>query len=536
MKLNLISVSSSVKLPELNTRHKFLITEPDDKGFAKDQSNKLIQGLYLRKQFQLKPWEKDTYGNIYQSSGQSNHQILKNLRIRVRSCKTLNKDDLSRNNFYNDKELKSIDESQEIKKQILLNSEIRKQYNQPSPNIKSYTIDTKEICKNNMMQEFVRMERKNLEKRIIDYEQALKKEMKNLDKDIFKFEKYSTNELLKKNMKNLYISGIENNRKSLALKIKALTQEYHNLQDEIPKVIKRINGKKIYVNFLHKLFGGDPELGDCNLDDINYKLLNDEELHSITNLIQTEMDKTNSQENVLQSSTEEDLLRSINKLDVVFKIMEENIMKVLDKKERFRIEADDLADKWEEEQILLEKEIDIREKEYKTILEEYETEKENAAFISHSKEEINKFVRKMHMELFESAKETIIKNKNDIDEYNIIDKVIKPTLKDITNKERKIDSLFLQMEKFSKEDGNLFSKSVAKIKNENKILKYYEEKNNREKETSLRNSKIMEKINKIMITGKHKYKMPIPLNAIKKRKNNIKEIKNEPTELKMLYY
>ena len=361
------SLSASLKLPELKIP-KILITEPDDRGFAKDQYDKIINRIYTKRQLQLKPWEKDTYGNIYQSSGQSNHQILKNLRIRVRSCKTLNKDDLSRNNFYNDKELKSIDESQEIKKQILLNSEIRKQYNQPSPNIKSYTIDTKEICKNNMMQEFVRMERKNLEKRIIDYEQALKKEMKNLDKDIFKFEKYSTNELLKKNMKNLYISGIENNRKSLALKIKALTQEYHNLQDEIPKVIKRINGKKIYVNFLHKLFGGDPELGDCNLDDINYKLLNDEELHSITNLIQTEMDKTNSQENVLQSSTEEDLLRSINKLDVVFKIMEENIMKVLDKKERFRIEADDLADKWEEEQILLEKEIDIREIEYKTIL------------------------------------------------------------------------------------------------------------------------------------------------------------------------
>ena len=89
-------------------------------------------------------------------------------------------------------------------------------------------------------------------------------------------------------------------------------------------------------------------------------------------------------------------------------------------------------------------------------------------------------MRKLHIELFESVKDVTIKNKKDIDEYNIIDKIIKPTLRDITDKERKIDNLIIDMEKYSKQDKILFNSSVTKIKNENKILKYYEERNNRE--------------------------------------------------------
>ena len=67
-------------------------------------------------------------------------------------------------------------------------------------------------------------------------------------------------------------------------------------------------------------------------------------------------------------------------------------------------------------------------------------------------------------------------------------------------------------------------------------MKYYEEKNNMEIKTNIRNNKILEKINKIMITGKHKYKIPIPLNIVKQKRNNDKEINNENNELKMLYY
>ena len=64
MKINSIPTSSSVKLPQIKNRQKILITQPDGEGFAQDQADKIIQGLYLHNQLKLKPWEKDSLKNI----------------------------------------------------------------------------------------------------------------------------------------------------------------------------------------------------------------------------------------------------------------------------------------------------------------------------------------------------------------------------------------------------------------------------------------------------------------------------------------
>jgi hypothetical protein len=92
------------------------------------------------------------------------------------------------------------------------------------------------------------------------------------------------------------------------------------------------------------------------------------------------------------------------------------------------------------------------------------------------------------------------------------------------------------MEKYSLEDHTVFNNSVAKIKNENKILKYISDKNNRDIENSLRNAKILEKMNKIIITGKNKYKMPSPLSLLKKQNNQKKELKTESSDAQLLQY
>ena len=139
--------------------------------------------------------------------------------------------------------------------------------------------------------------------------------------------------------------------------------------------------------------------------------------------------------------------------------------------------------------------ISQREKEYEKLLEELQIANENVQIFSPSKDDdYISYVRNLHIELFECVKDCVINNKKELDEYNIVDKVIKPVLNDINKKERKIDSLIIDMERFSKEDRIVFNNSVNKIKNENKILKLYEEKNNREIENSLRNAKILETI------------------------------------------
>ena len=101
--MNNNKLSNSLKLPDLKAQ-KFLITEPDDRGFAKDQFNKIINRISTQKQLKLKPWEKEL-DNIYSSSGRSNYQILQNLKTKSRS-KTINIDDIpNNNNFYNQEQL-----------------------------------------------------------------------------------------------------------------------------------------------------------------------------------------------------------------------------------------------------------------------------------------------------------------------------------------------------------------------------------------------------------------------------------------------
>jgi hypothetical protein len=304
---------------------------------------------------------------------------------------------------------------------------------------------------------------------------------------------------------------------------------------DVQRMLKKIKDKKIYVNFVHKLLGGEPELKNCNLDDLNFQNLNDKELNSITNIIDREMQNYSPENKVLDTSPEDEALGP-SKIDIIFKIMEDNIMKSLAEKEKLRNETESMVEIWEKEKQEIEKIIKERQEEYENLYNEYLREKDNVELITFSSGGYNDYVRKLHVELFENIKDVIIKNKYDIDEYNIVDKIITPNMDEIREKEIKIDNLIREMEKYSKENSKLFNTTVNKVKNENKFLKYLEEKNIREIANSMRNAKILDKMNKIMITGRYKYKMPVPLSILNQRTDNKKELKTEPSDLQYIQY
>lgn len=527
--------SHLMKLPELKHHQKFLITEPDDRGFCQEQVDKINQDIYLQNQLKLKPWEKDSYKNIYNSSGKSNHQILKNIKYKVNSCKTIDIDDLTNNKFYKNYQLRTISDSQEISKYVMTNAKIRSKYKQPLTDVKSYTNQTKQICFNNMLTHLIKIERDKMKSKQTEYDKALRYEMNDLKKDIHKFEVFTTNEIIIRNQKNKDFNIIKSHMKILTETIKLLSQEYHSVKADVQRMLKKINDKRIYVNFVHKLLGGEPELKNCNLDDLNFQNLNDKELNSITNIIDREMQNYNPENKVLDTSPEDEALGP-SKIDIIFKIMEDNIMKSLAEKEKLRNETESMVEIWEKEKQEIEKIIKERQEEYENLYNEYLREKDNVELITFSSGGYNDYVRKLHVELFENIKDVIIKNKYDIDEYNIVDKIITPNMDEIREKEIKIDNLIREMEKYSKENSKLFNTTVNKVKNGNKVLKYLEEKNNREIANSLRNAKIIDKMNKIMITGRYKYKMPVPLSILKQRSDNKKELKTEPSDLQYLQY
>ena len=532
--MKIASLSSSVKLPDLKY-NKFLITEPDDKGFAKEQFDKIVNKMKIQKTLQQKPWEKEL-DNIYSSSGRSNHQILQNLKMKSRS-KTIDIDDISNSNeFYKQEQLNTINDSLKLSKQLKLNSYIRQKIKMPTPSLKAYIVETKQICKNKLISDIVKNERNQIFRKQNEYNRALKQEIKNLNKDILQFEHYSTNEMFERNQKFKYIHKIENKKKRLMEEIKELSQEYHSLKANIQKLFRYINEKKIYVNFVNKLLGGENKLGNLHLDGVNAQKMDEFDIHLLVNEIEDEIEKNNIEENIFITATDDELMENINKMDIVFKIMEEKILKTLSYKEDLRQELIELKKK----QKFVKEELELRkaetEKEFQNIMKDYDGEQDNANIKSHSPEDYNNFIRSLLKDFFIFLDNNFIKHKDDIDEYNIIDKVVKPAIYNIQDKEKQVDNLISTMENYNEDEPEIFIKCLNKIKNANKLKKYYKERENRELEMKLKNAKILDKFNKIFVKERNKYKMLSPLSIFKKKKNEVKELKTETEDYKFIYY
>ena len=318
--------------------------------------------------------------------------------------------------------------------------------------------------------------------------------------------------------------------------IKDLSQEYHSLKANIQKLLRYINEKKIYVNFVNKLLGGESKMANINYDGINIQKIEDNELHSLVNKIKNQIQKNNLDENIFVSATDEELMENINKIDIIFKIMEEKILKTLYNKEKIRQELIEFEKNQKIVLAELKSRIEETEKEYENIMKEFNEEKDNANLKSHSPEDYNFFIRTLLIDFFSYLDQDFVKSKDDVDEYNIIDKVVKPAIDNIKYTENQIDDLLSTMEKYSEEDPELFNKCLNKIKNENKLKKYYRERENRDMQIKLKNNKIMEKFNKVFVKERNKFKMLAPLSIFRKPKSIVKHLKTESADFKLLYY
>lgn len=77
-------------------------------------------------------------------------------------------------------------------------------------------------------------------------------------------------------------------------------------------------------------------------------------------------------------------------------------------------------------------------------MDEYLREKKNVELISFNSNGYNNYMKKLHIELFETIKDDTIKNKSDINEYNIIDKIVKPNLNEIKKKKIELMIYYLK--------------------------------------------------------------------------------------------
>ena len=468
------SLSTSVKLPKLNisSRKKFLITEPDDEGFCQEQVDKINREIYLQKQHILKPWEKNTYSNIYTNSGKSNHELIHSIQF-TKSRKTIDPEMVDYRHYYKDEQLNNINDSLHISNQIKINSLVKQKVKEPLTDIKSYINNTKKICLQNMLLDLLQKEKQKMINKQNRYEKALKYEIKSLDADIKIFENFSSHDTSSQLYKEKIINHLRLGNKYLTDIYKKLSQEYHASKTEIRRLLKSISNLKAYARFVHKLFLGDSRNFTTDLNYVNFQSLSDDEIDELTSDIMEELGEVDGagDKKLLDSN---ELLNDPNNLEMVFKIMEENIIQILNAKEKQEREFRDSVDMHNKEKNELNCKLKERENEYYTILSELKTFKRNSANIFIDSETIE-FGRYMKMLLVELNQNIVGDNENDkdVDEYNMITEIINPTIKKIHQKEKKVDSLIKELSDYHQENKVIFNAAVTKIKNENKMIKYH---------------------------------------------------------------
>ena len=530
------SLSTSVKLPKINSvsRKKILITEPDGEGFCQEQVDRINHEIYLQKQNILKPWEKNIYTNIYTNDGKTNHQLLNSIQLSTKPRKTIDPEMKNYRYYYKDDQLNNINDSLQISSQIKMNSEVKQKIKEPLIDIKTYINNQKKICLKNMLLELVQKERKKIENKQNGYEKSLKYEQNSLEIDMKMFENFSSHDISKQMYNEKVINHLKMGNKYLLDIYKKLSLEYHASKSEIRRVLKCICDLKTYAGFVHKLFLGNSKNFTNDLNYVNFQSLTDDEIDDLTADIMEELGEIGGINDKKLVDFNE-LLNDPNNLEVVFKIMEENIVQILAEKEKIEKEFMDIVEKHNNEKNELIIRLNEIEKEYYDILQDLKTFKRNSANIFIDSETIN-YDHYMKMLLLDIKQSVIVDNdiKKNIDEYNINTEIINPIVKKIHIKEKKIDTLIKELEECHQENKLIFNAAVTKIKNENKMIKYHLEIKKRDQENYERNVKIMEKAARVPLIGRYRYQLPFPSVKVKRKKDL--SLDNENNDYALLYY
>ena len=319
--------------------NKIFMTVSDDLELANIQVEQINDILKKDKVDIQKLWQKKLTNNIYKSSGKRNHQLLKEFiqKLKIKKENSLNKFDWSKQRYLNKKQVSLIINGNLISKRILEKMEINKRVGDKNIYAKEFVFNTKDISFNNLRRKLINKEINTILKKEKEYEQALENERKSLEKDIDNFDIYKLD--VKQRMKEdeLILNQLIQRNKLLYEKNKRLTYEYKFIVDEIIRYIKLIINYKTYASFVHTLLDEDTKILNINLDQyMNYKKWSETDLNTYIKNVLEELDLY-LKDILLNENTLNELSEN-NRLEILFQIMEDNILKVFKEKEKLKQE------------------------------------------------------------------------------------------------------------------------------------------------------------------------------------------------------
>ena len=549
---NILSISKQILNRQNANRHPLFMTLPDDMGFANKQIEKIEEIIKKDKENEQKPWEKELL-NIYKVNGKSNYQIIKEFNQKVKQTKKDEKSkvDWSKQKYLNDKQVNQILDGNRITKRILEKINLQKKVRERKIYLKEFVTQTKDVSLHNMKIKLIGKERMKISQKEKDYEKALDTELQNMEKDIDNFDKYKIETKQRVKDDQIALNKLILRNKVLYEENKKLSHEYKFLVEEIIRYIKLIINYKTYASFVHTLLNEDTKVFNINLDDyINYKNWTEKDLNQY---IKKALDELNLYlKEISLNENAFDLFSDNNRLEILFQIMENNILQVFKQREDFEI-----AEKRIKEENM---------KKYNKLMTDYENNKSKYDIYLTELQEEKKGLSKYNVdpELFDYYNEMDIllnnfcyfvvsdekkkEMKNSVSELDLTKRItkdeagfffrrdVKKCIEILREKQFSIQNLINEIEAYKKEDPELLGIVINQVKNDNRFKRRQMEREKIFQQELAKRENIIKKYRQSILVQRFKFKEPIPYHIIKERRKHVVKFKPESTSTNLLFY
>ena len=549
---NILSISKQILNRQNANRHPLFMTLPDDMGFANKQIEKIEEIIKKDKENEQKPWEKELL-NIYKVNGKSNYQIIKEFNQKVKQTKKDEKSkvDWSKQKYLNDKQINQILDGNRITKRILEKINLQKKVRERKIYLNEFVTQTKDVSLHNMKIKLIGKERMKISQKEKDYEKALDTELQNMEKDIDNFDKYKIETKQRVKDDQIALNKLILRNKVLYEENKKLSHEYKFLVEEIIRYIKLIINYKTYASFVHTLLNEDTKVFNINLDDyINYKNWTEKDLNQY---IKKALDELNLYlKEISLNENAFDLFSDNNRLEILFQIMENNILQVFKQREDFEI-----AEKRIKEENM---------KKYNKLMTDYENNKSKYDIYLTELQEEKKGLSKYNVdpELFDYYNEMDIllnnfcyfvvsdekkkEMKNSVSELDLTKRItkdeagfffrrdVKKCIEILREKQFSIQNLINEIEAYKKEDPELLGIVINQVKNDNRFERRQMEREKKFQQELAKRENIIKKYRQSILVQRFKFKEPIPYHIIKERRKHVVKFKPESTSTNLLFY
>ena len=502
----------------------FFTLTTDDIDFSTIQNSIIDYKIYKIKKFGKKPWEKSMNNNIYSPQWTCNTKIIKNIKNNI-SVETNNILNFRNHKKFFKKNTETIFNAYSKFKNYKFKNELKEKY-PLDPTINNIISNTKKLCFNNYVINLLKNERINIHSKEIGYKKALKKEENILNKDIKNFDNFKSQEKIKfKNLEKNLQNKINENLAIFEV-MKQISHKHRLIMDEIKKILIDIIKFKNYGIFIHHILGVENDvLAQSDLGEKKFSVSNSLNYNEIEKIVKSIYSQSKKIFNKNYDEVIEELKFDPYKIYNIIEKKENMIMQLLSKKENINFERNLCLKDYKRELEIGQNKFSKYMSEYILYLEDYEREIEEIIYNEPNSK--NYEYQKYMINLFYEIKKSLIKGNqkkiyNDIYLYS---NLVIPCLVELQNKEKLINKLIKQMEFYENNDKHLFNTNINKIKLENKIIKFKEERESLRTKEIERKEKIVEKNNQVIITGKYKYNLPHKLNRVNSFSKELKSIK-----------